>query len=311
MNFGEMLKILKDGKHRAYRANWNGIKERKGTSTLMQLNSRMTRKYEDNTSPLIKDVDYEKNPPMFIYVVKGRVIPNSEVREPLKSWLDGKDMDIADHIDMKTTDGKIVSGWLASQTDMLSDDWNIIEPIPVKFAPKGEGITYIQVPKTQEEIDFVKGAEEAIKNIDLNMDPEVLKEFHKSQALDQERLLKPLYDKDPSMFVMQPYAVLREKLKKEKILWIDSDTKLKRSMIAVELFGGDYKDSASRYLDLFLQQDDLIIVFGKGLKKEIQNQITDMGLTHKRLLSIEVELGDIPTIKENIIKQLSEVYKDG
>jgi hypothetical protein len=271
----------------------------------------MTRKYEDNTSPLIKDVDYEKNPPMFIYVVKGRVIPNSEVREPLKSWLDGKDMDIADHIDMKTTDGKIVSGWLASQTDMLSDDWNIIEPIPVKFAPKGEGITYIQVPKTQEEIDFVKGAEEAIKNIDLNMDPEVLKEFHKSQALDQERLLKPLYDKDPSMFVMQPYAVLREKLKKEKILWIDSDTKLKRSMIAVELFGGDYKDSASRYLDLFLQQDDLIIVFGKGLKKEIQNQITDMGLTHKRLLSIEVELGDIPTIKENIIKQLSEVYKDG
>jgi hypothetical protein len=82
-------------------------------------------------------------------------------------------------------------------------------------------------------------------------------------------------------------------------------------MIAVELFGGDYKDSASRYLDLFLQQDDLIIVFGKGLKKEIQNQITDMGLTNKRLLSIEVDLGDIPTIKENIIKQLSEVYKDG
>jgi len=309
MNFGEMLEILKDGKHRAYRANWNGIKVWQGFNIQSQSRVRPVEEFKKEKGDRFIQIP-TKNPPMFIYVVKDRVIPNSEVREPLKSWLDGKDMDITDHIDMRTTDGKI-SSWYPSQTDMLSEDWNIIEPIPVKFAPKGEGITYVQVPKTQEEIDFVKRAEEALKTIDLNMNPEVLKEIHTQQALDQERLLKPLYDKDPSMFVMQPYAVLREKLKKEKILWIESDTKLKRSMIAVELFGGDYKDSASRYLDLFLQQDDLIIVFGKGLKKEIQNQITDMGLTNKRLLSIEVDLGDIPTIKENIIKQLSEVYKDG
>lgn len=29
-------------------------------------------------------------------------------------------------ITMKTADGKILMGWLASQTDMLSDDWGIV-----------------------------------------------------------------------------------------------------------------------------------------------------------------------------------------
>ncbi len=31
------------------------------------------------------------------------------------------------HIDMKAADGTYVTGWLASQTDMLADDWNIVE----------------------------------------------------------------------------------------------------------------------------------------------------------------------------------------
>ena len=31
------------------------------------------------------------------------------------------------HIDMKAADGSIVVGWLASQTDMLADDWCIVK----------------------------------------------------------------------------------------------------------------------------------------------------------------------------------------
>ena len=29
---------------------------------------------------------------------------------------------------LKTADNKIVSGWVASQTDMLSEDWFVLEP---------------------------------------------------------------------------------------------------------------------------------------------------------------------------------------
>jgi hypothetical protein len=36
------------------------------------------------------------------------------------------DVKINPHIDMKASDGSIVIGWLASQTDMLSDDWFIV-----------------------------------------------------------------------------------------------------------------------------------------------------------------------------------------
>jgi hypothetical protein len=30
-------------------------------------------------------------------------------------------------IDMKAADGSIVIGWLASQTDMLAEDWVVVE----------------------------------------------------------------------------------------------------------------------------------------------------------------------------------------
>ena len=34
---------------------------------------------------------------------------------------------ILPHIDMRAADGSIVVGWLASQTDMLAEDWQIVE----------------------------------------------------------------------------------------------------------------------------------------------------------------------------------------
>jgi hypothetical protein len=30
------------------------------------------------------------------------------------------------HIDMRAADGSMVVGWLASQTDMLADDWCVV-----------------------------------------------------------------------------------------------------------------------------------------------------------------------------------------
>ena len=38
-----------------------------------------------------------------------------------------REINITSHIDMKAADGSMVVGWLASQTDMLSEDWVIIE----------------------------------------------------------------------------------------------------------------------------------------------------------------------------------------
>lgn len=33
---------------------------------------------------------------------------------------------------MKSADGTYIVGWLASQTDMLAEDWEIVKPIPYK-----------------------------------------------------------------------------------------------------------------------------------------------------------------------------------
>jgi len=61
---------------------------------------------------------------MFIFLVNGsNFIVN---REPLLSILgDGAEVTYRPHIDMKYAEGKVVP-WLASQTDILADDWEIV-----------------------------------------------------------------------------------------------------------------------------------------------------------------------------------------
>ena len=87
MNFGQALEALKEGK-RVARAGWNG----KG---------------------------------MFLFLVAGsNLIVN---REPLLSIMgEGAEVTYRPHIDMKDAEGKVVP-WLASQTDMLAEDWLIVE----------------------------------------------------------------------------------------------------------------------------------------------------------------------------------------
>lgn len=48
--------------------------------------------------------------------------PNAEYAEK-----NGGTVKVAPYVTMKAADGTIVMGWLASQTDMLSEDWCIVE----------------------------------------------------------------------------------------------------------------------------------------------------------------------------------------
>lgn len=93
MNFGEALENLKAGKKVA-RKGWNG----KG---------------------------------MFIYLVDNSILSFEELRCSAHTHITaestGRDYAyINSHIDMKAADGTVVVGWLASQTDMLAEDWEII-----------------------------------------------------------------------------------------------------------------------------------------------------------------------------------------
>ena len=92
MTFGMAIEAMKKG-HKVARKGWNG----KG---------------------------------MYIWVMPGSVIekcPN--ITDPhLKqiSEINGGKIEFTGSIRMKTADGKVLTGWLASQTDMLSDDWVLV-----------------------------------------------------------------------------------------------------------------------------------------------------------------------------------------
>lgn len=89
MDFGFVIRGLKEGRRFA-RAGWNG----KG---------------------------------MFIFLVPGSVFVVN--REPLLSLLgEGTEVQYHAHIDMKTAQGYIVP-WLASQPDMLAEDWEEVSRV--------------------------------------------------------------------------------------------------------------------------------------------------------------------------------------
>lgn len=61
---------------------------------------------------------------MFIFLVPGSTFKVN--RAPLLGiFPEGTEINYHAHIDMKTSDGKIVP-WLASQTDILANDWEIV-----------------------------------------------------------------------------------------------------------------------------------------------------------------------------------------
>lgn len=92
MDFGVALMNLKEGHHVA-RKGWNG----KGMFLVMQPGSQVPaeRMRADGMKEYYKDAGIET-------------------------------VTIAPHIDLKAADGTYVTGWLASQTDLLAEDWVIL-----------------------------------------------------------------------------------------------------------------------------------------------------------------------------------------
>jgi len=87
MNFGKALEALKTGKKVA-REGWNGKEQ-------------------------------------FLFIVDGTSLEYSTSAD-LSCLLD-KEVPHSDVIAIKTTSGVIQVGWLASQTDMLAEDWVIVD----------------------------------------------------------------------------------------------------------------------------------------------------------------------------------------
>lgn len=62
---------------------------------------------------------------MFVFLVPGSTFKVN--RPPLLGiYEEGTEINYHAHIDMKTADGTVVP-WLASQTDLLADDWEEVE----------------------------------------------------------------------------------------------------------------------------------------------------------------------------------------
>lgn len=68
---------------------------------------------------------------MFLVLCPGNTVPadHMKVKEVKKFYQNEKQdtVTINPHIDMKAADGTYVTGWIASQTDMLADDWYVVE----------------------------------------------------------------------------------------------------------------------------------------------------------------------------------------
>ena len=94
LTFGEAIEALKEGK-KVTREGWNG----KG---------------------------------MFLYLTDSSIVPYNNLtgnagKYVTKEVTGTDDACICSHIDMKAADGTIVVGWLAGQTDMLAEDWEVVE----------------------------------------------------------------------------------------------------------------------------------------------------------------------------------------
>ena len=103
MNFGDAIEAAKAGK-RIQRAGWNG----KGM-------------WVGYTPDSVLEADLESWPPKFSAGrLKGAAKLYAEAEGVTKIHIRG-------HLDMRAADGSLAVGWLASQTDMLADDWSVVE----------------------------------------------------------------------------------------------------------------------------------------------------------------------------------------
>lgn len=91
-DFGEAIRVLKSGKP-VSRLGWNGKK-------------------------------------MFLVLSEGYKGNGTNLRNPhARLRFRFEEVYIASHIDMIDANGRYIIGWLASQTDMLSEDWFIVQDV--------------------------------------------------------------------------------------------------------------------------------------------------------------------------------------
>ena len=66
---------------------------------------------------------------MYLWLKPATTIKAEWCKDPMLKFLadsNGGEVEVLGTICMKTADSKVLSGWLASQTDMLSEDWMIL-----------------------------------------------------------------------------------------------------------------------------------------------------------------------------------------
>lgn len=111
LSFGRALEALKQGK-RVARQGWNG----KGMFIFMRPADELNIDFV---------IDKVKSLPQSVkdYYLQDLINERGE-RVPAD---DNDTIKFSAYICMKAVDGSIVNGWLASQTDMLSEDWEILD----------------------------------------------------------------------------------------------------------------------------------------------------------------------------------------
>jgi hypothetical protein len=100
MNFGQALEEMKAGKKVA-RAGWNGKKMWVALTPATVIKNFETR--QGSAAGHLANENINEY--------------GADLKDPLR---------INAHIDMRAADGTLVVGWLASQTDMVADDWTVI-----------------------------------------------------------------------------------------------------------------------------------------------------------------------------------------
>ena len=113
LTFGGALEELKQGKLVA-RQGWNG----KGMFIFMRPEDELSAEFIVNT---VKSL-----PQSLKEYYKGQFAWTANEEKSGEGPADTK-IKFTAYLCMKAADGTIVNGWLASQTDMLSSDWEVVE----------------------------------------------------------------------------------------------------------------------------------------------------------------------------------------
>jgi len=107
MNFGEALENVKQGKLIA-RESWNDK-----TMFVFQ------RPYDE--LPLEMLIDKVKSVPQAVKDYFSNNYPKVDNKYPVTN------VPFTAYLCMKAADNSVVNGWLPSQTDMLAEDWNVLQ----------------------------------------------------------------------------------------------------------------------------------------------------------------------------------------